>query len=291
MKREVIATAKTVEDAIAKGVRELGAPEEDVNVEVLVQPKKGFLGIGEVPAQVKVTYEQDGADAALCFVRNIAKEMGLEATVTIEKEPGKGEARISLIGDEAGTLIGYHGETLDALQYLATLTANKVQEESGERKYQKIVVDVENYRAKREDTLRTLARRMAGKVKKYGKNITLEPMSPYERRIIHSEVQQIAGVTTESIGEGDARRVVIHPEGKGVTEKDLADAGVKGTPTTGKKRRRRRHKRSGEGDSDAAEAFNEAELETPEMPTDPEDFFEIVDASVYLNEETTSEEE
>lgn len=292
MKREVIATAKTVEDAIAKGVRELGAPEEDVSVEVLVQPKKGFLGIGEVPAQVKVTYEQDGADAALCFVRNIAKEMGLpEATVTLEKEPGKGEARISLIGDEAGTLIGYHGETLDALQYLATLAANKVQEESGERKYQKIVVDVENYRAKREDTLRTLARRMAGKVRKYGRNITLEPMSPYERRIIHSEVQQIAGVTTESIGEGDARRVVIHPEGKGVTEKDLTDAGVKGTPDTGKKRRRRRHKRSGEGDSDTGEAFNEAELETPEMPTDPEDFFEIVDASVYLNEETTSEEE
>ena len=289
MKREVIATAKTVEDAIAKGVRELGAPEEDVNVEVLTQPKKGFLGIGEVPAQVKVTYEQDGADAALCFVRTIAKEMGLEATVTIEKDPGEGEARISLIGDEAGTLIGYHGETLDALQYLATLTANKVQEESGERKYQKIVVDVENYRAKREETLRTLARRMAGKVRKYGKNITLEPMSPYERRIIHSEVQQISGVTTESIGEGDARRVVIHPEGKGVTEKDLAAAGVKGTPPTGKKRRRRRHKRS--GDSEASEAFNEAELETPEMPTDPEDFFEIVDASVYLNEDTPSEEE
>ena len=163
MKREVIATAKTVEDAIAKGVRELGAPEEDVNVEVLTQPKKGFLGIGEVPAQVKVTYEQDGADAALCFVRTIAREMGLEATVTIEKDPGEGEARISLIGDEAGTLIGYHGETLDALQYLATLTANKVQEESGERKYQKIVVDVENYRAKREETLRALARRMAQK--------------------------------------------------------------------------------------------------------------------------------
>ena len=210
MKREVIATAKTVEDAIAKGVRELGAPEEDVNVEVLVQPKKGFLGIGEVPAQVKVTYEQDGADAALCFVRNIAKEMGLEATVTIEKEPGKGEARISLIGDEAGTLIGYHGETMDALQYLASLAANKKDDEDDKRNYKKIVIDIENYREKRAETLKALARRMAGRVLKYRRNVTLEPMSAYERRIIHSEVQGIEGVSTNSIGSENNRKIVIY---------------------------------------------------------------------------------
>ena len=107
-----------------------------------------------------------------------------------------------------GHLIGHHGDTLDAIQYLVNLAVNK-KEENEERVYTRISVDVENYRAKREETLRSLARRMAERVKKYRRSVTLEPMNPHERRIIHSEVQNIAGVTTVSIGQENSRRVVI----------------------------------------------------------------------------------
>ena len=106
-------------------------------------------------------------------------------------------------------LIGHHGETLDALQYLANLSANKGDDD---KSYAKITVDIENYRAKREETLRTLARRLASRVRKSGRNITLEPMNPYERRIVHSEVQSIEGVSTYSIGSDDNRKIVICPE-------------------------------------------------------------------------------
>ena len=112
-------------------------------------------------------------------------------------------------GRSAGSLIGYHGETMDALQYLTNLAANKKSGEEEKREYQKILLDIENYREKRAETLKALARRMAGRVLKYGKNISLEPMSAYERRIIHSEVQGIQGVTTYSVGTDNNRRVVI----------------------------------------------------------------------------------
>lgn len=280
-------TAKTVEEAIAQGAAQLGVAEEEVDIEVLVQPKKGILGIGAVAAQVRVSYTRDGAGVAFGFVRSLVESMGLDASVTMETGVGEDgdETQIRIEGEDAGALIGYHGETLDALQYLAGLAANKKEEGAGKSEYTKVVVDIENYREKREDALRGLARRMAGKVQKYHRNITLEPMSPYERRIIHSEVQKVAGVTTESIGEGDGRRVVIHLEGKTVTERDRAEAGVKESTgaTGGKKRRRRRRKHSEDGVADTdKESFEE---NTPEMPTNPEDYFEIVDASVYLNEE------
>jgi spoIIIJ-associated protein len=112
-------------------------------------------------------------------------------------------------GESAGVLIGHHGDTLDSLQYLANLAANK--KVTGEkREYCRITVDVENYRFKREETLRALARRMADKVLRYKKSVMLEPMNPYERRIIHSEVQKIAGVSTNSIGSENNRKVVLY---------------------------------------------------------------------------------
>jgi spoIIIJ-associated protein len=128
-----------------------------------------------------------------------------------------GEKRICVDGDNAGVLIGHHGETLDSLQYLTNLAANK-KIEGEKREYIKVTVDVEGYRAKREETLRSLARRMADKVLRYKKSVMLEPMNPYERRIIHSEVQNIAGVATNSIGSENNRRVVIYLDTKATAE-------------------------------------------------------------------------
>ena len=211
MRNEVICQAKTVEAAIEKGALELGVDADRVSVEVLQEPKKGFFGIGEVPAKVKVIYVADPGDLALNFIRTLIENMGMDASVVME-DGEDGEKCIKVDGEDAGELIGYHGETLDALQYLANLAANKKSDENDERTYTKIHLDVENYREKRADTLRALARRMANKVLKYRRNVTLEPMTPNERRIIHSEIQKIEGVTTHSIGTDNERRVVISLE-------------------------------------------------------------------------------
>jgi spoIIIJ-associated protein len=211
MKNEVICQAKTVEAAIEKGAKELGVAIERVKHEVLVEPKRGFLGIGEVLAKVKVSYTVEPTELALNFLKSLTENMGMDVVIRVE-DGEDGEKNISLDGEDAGDLIGYHGETLDALQYLTNLAANKKSDETDDRDYTKIHLDVENYREKRAETLRTLARRMANKVLKYKRNVTLEPMTPNERRIIHSEIQKIEGVTTHSIGTDTERRVVISME-------------------------------------------------------------------------------
>jgi len=209
MKQEITVTGKTVEAAVAAGAAELGVDTAAVTYEVLEAPKKGFLGFGEAPAKVKVTYTPTPEMTALTFVRTVIADMGLEAEATIAATAGaKREFQITIAGEDASALIGHHGETLDSLQYLTNLAANR-REEDEEGNYTRITLDIENYRAKREDTLRRLARRMADKVLKYKKNVALEPMNSYERRIIHSEIQTIAGVTTNSIGSDNNRRVVI----------------------------------------------------------------------------------
>ena len=229
MKQEAIITAKTVAEAITKGAKQMNAPEENVKFEVLQEPKRGFLGIGEVPAKVKVIYTPEPAGLAFDFVEKIIRGMGIDAKTTLLQEGEKSEAHLSISGEDAGLLIGYHGETLDALQYLVNLAANKKSDDEDDRNYTKIIVDVENYREKREETLRSLARRMAQKVQRYKRSITLEPMSAYERRIIHSEVQNYTGVTTESIGVEGNRRVVIHLEGRPATsERSRGDRSSRG---------------------------------------------------------------
>ena len=210
MKKELIVTAKTVEEAVAKAVAELGAPNaEAIAYTVLEEGKKGFLGLGATPAKIQASYTLTGADLALDFIRNLIKGMGIEATVEMTED---GENKlIRVLGESAGVLIGHHGDTLDSLQYLANLAANK--KVAGEkREFCRITVDVENYRGKREETLRALARNKAEKVLRYKKSQTLEPMNPYERRIIHSEVQKIEGVSTNSIGSENNRRVVLYLE-------------------------------------------------------------------------------
>lgn len=201
-------TGNTVEEALRNGAEQLGVMPDELEYEVLVEPKKGILGFGKVPAKVKVVFDHAPADIALEFVRTLIADMHFNASAEMH-DGSDGEKIITVSGEDAGALIGFHGETMDALQYLANLAANKKADETDDRNYTKIVVDIENYRAKRAETLKSLARRMAAKVLKYRRKVTLEPMSAYERRIIHSEVQGIRGVTTYSIGQDNNRKVVV----------------------------------------------------------------------------------
>ena len=207
MKREVSVSAKTVEDARAKAAAELGLPMEEIEFTVLEEGKKGFLGIGASDAKVQAVYTVKGAQIALEFIKKMVADMELDLAVNM-KNGSNDDTVITVDGEGAGLLIGHHGETLDALQYLANLAANK-KVKGEKREYAKITLDVEGYRAKREEALRALARRMAAKVVKYKKSVMLEPMNPYERRIIHSEVQSIEGVSTNSIGSENNRRIVM----------------------------------------------------------------------------------
>ena len=203
MKKDIIVTAKTIEDAAIEGAGQLGVAREDVEIEVLEEPKKGFLGMGAAPAKVKVTYILKPLEAARNFIETLMNDLGITADIQIHL--------ITIEGEGASILIGHHGDTLEAFQYLVNLAANKKDDE--DRQYTRITVNIENYREKREETLRKLAVKMASKVKKSGRNIALEPMNAYERRIIHAEIQKIEGVSTNSVGTEGNRRVVIFPEG------------------------------------------------------------------------------
>ena len=206
MKKETIVTAKTVEEALALASNELGAPVDALEYTVLEEPKKGLFGLGAAPAKVQVSYAPTAIDLAVAFVETTLKNMNIEAEIVVsDTELGK---KIDVRGEDAGVLIGHHGETLDSFQHLANLAANRT--ENKKAPVPKISVDIESYRAKREETLRALARRMAHRVVKYKRSVMLEPMNPYERRIIHAELQSFAGVNTNSIGSESNRKVVIY---------------------------------------------------------------------------------
>ena len=213
MKQEIIVTGKTIEAALSEGEKKLGVDSSSFTYEVIEAPKKGFLGFGESPAKVKIVYSPAPENVGLDFVNKVISDMGIGAVAELSAvEGGKREYLISISGEGASALIGHHGETLDALQYLVNLAANRREEdESGN--YTRLTIDIENYRAKREETLRKLAKRTADKVLKYKRNVTLEPMNSYERRIIHSEIQNIDGVSTNPIGADNNRRVVVSLEG------------------------------------------------------------------------------
>ena len=221
MKKELIVTAKTVEEAKAKAIAdlaEMGVAEADIEFTVVEEGKRGFLGIGAADAKISVSYPMKGEEIAVEFIRKMIADMELSLTVGMRKG-NNDDTVITVDGEGAGLLIGHHGETLDSLQYLANLAANK-KIKGEKRDYVKITLDVEGYRAKREEALRALARRMASKVIKGKKSVMLEPMNPYERRIIHSEVQKIEGVSTNSIGSENNRRVVLYLDDTVSTAKD-----------------------------------------------------------------------
>lgn len=273
MRKEVISTGKTVDAAIDNGCAELGLERGDIDFEILSMPRKGFLGLSQIPAKVRVFVdlpdppapaqrrEQPAAKpakepaaarpaakpeekpaakpeeqpaptlekqepqkeeqpeqpaAAPCnfgnkvalteeYLRSILRAMGL-SEVEVSTVTHENIIQVRLSGDVAGVAIGRHGETLDALQYLAGLAANR-----GEGDYVRVVLDSGNYRDKRRATLEQLARRLANSALRTGRSTTLEPMNPYERRIIHSAISQIEGVTSASTGEEPNRCVVISP--------------------------------------------------------------------------------
>ena len=225
MKKEVIVTAKTLEQAIEIGAQKLNLKEESVTCELIERGKKGFLGIGSTDAKFKVSGKMSNGDIAVGFIEKIIGHMKINAMPKIISETSN-EIKIDIIGDNLGTLIGYHGEILDSLQYLTYLAVNKGdgdETESAESaasqvdgdKYGavKISLDIENYRKKREETLQSLAKKMAERVLKYGKSVTLEPMNAYERRIIHSTIQDIPGVSTHSVGQENDRKIIITKDG------------------------------------------------------------------------------
>ncbi|NLZ47665.1 MAG: protein jag [Clostridiales bacterium] len=198
-------TGKTVEDALKAALSELNVTEDRVEVEVLDEGSKGlFKLIGAKPARIKVKVKKDYIYEAKTFLRDVLNSMGVKAEIRIKEEDDV--LKINLVGPDMGIIIGYRGETLDSLQYLVSLVVNKDQDDE----YKRVLLDTENYRAKREETLKRLANKTAYKVRKTGRSFKLEPMNPYERRIIHSALQNDQYVETFSEGEEPYRRVVIN---------------------------------------------------------------------------------
>ena len=195
-------TGKTVDDAVRDALLALGAGREEVEIEVLDEGAKGFIGIGARPAKVKVSFIFDPAKAAKKFIREMTAAMGVEVAVDVEIKDRY--MYINMTGSEMGILIGKRGQTLDSMQYLVNLVVNK-----GEAQYLSVTLDTENYRKRRRDTLEALAHNLAKKVKQTHKSVMLEPMSPYERRIIHAALQSDRYVTTYSEGDEPFRNVVI----------------------------------------------------------------------------------
>jgi spoIIIJ-associated protein len=283
-------TADTVEKAIDRAILVLALPKEKLNVEILQEPKKGFLGLGATPAKVEISYDDGkkaapapkpapapapkappapkaapvkpapapkaetkpapapsapreprepreprvsrepkttlpskpvsaaGAASAIIFLEKIIADTGLAASVA-QVEGDGGGTFLEISGTEAGTLIGYHGETLEALQFLSGIIAARAEERAeDDAEFGRIYLDIEGYKAKREETVRRLARKTAEKALRLHKNIGLDPMPANERRIIHSELADEPGITTYSVGSDNNRRVIVAIDGGGRRE-------------------------------------------------------------------------
>ncbi len=196
---------KTIEDAINQGLLTLNIEREQAEIKVLEEPQKGFLGIGCKDAKVEIIKKITDGEKAVDFLNGIFDILKLPATTELKNDEGKIE--IELITTNPTAIIGYRGEVLDALQTLASAAAN-----IGNEEYKKVTIDCENYREKREETLKTLAIRVAEKAVKYGRKFALEPMNPFERKVIHSALTENEKVTTESQGVEPNRYVVVVPE-------------------------------------------------------------------------------
>ena len=278
--RSIESKAKTMEEAVTLGLEKLGVSFEDVNIDILEEGHKGFLGLlGAKPVVVRLTVKEDAEETNVLkdvklglntdkpkaeksarpaaakpakapaakqsaekpapkaekpvekpaekkaptapadgvapeakaeeFLRNVTRLMGVDVTID-SKRDDEGNVRVDMHGDTLGILIGRRGETLDALQYLTSLYVNR-----GQEGYTRVTLDTENYRAKREEALTRLANRMANRAVKTGRKVVLEPMNPYERRILHSALQKNENVSTHSEGEEPNRHVVITLNSKG----------------------------------------------------------------------------
>lgn len=200
-------SAKTVNEAVTEACQKFGVTSDKLDYEVLEEGSSGFLGIGSKPAVIKAAVkieEVSVEDAAKNFLNDVFAAMNMMVAVDVKYDEADKSMDIDLSGDEMGVLIGKRGQTLDSLQYLVSLVVNK-----GSEDYIRVKVDTENYRERRKETLENLAKNIAYKVKRTKRSVSLEPMNPYERRIIHSALQNDRYVTTYSEGEEPFRRVVV----------------------------------------------------------------------------------
>ncbi len=199
-------TGKTVADALTNATVSLGITSDQVKYEILEEGSNGFLGIGSKDAVIKVVIsaDEDPKEVATEFLNGVFNAMQLEVNLSMDYQEADKTLSIDFAGPEMGVLIGKRGQTLDSLQYLTNLAVNRSSEN-----YTRVKIDTEDYRRRRKETLENLARNMASKVKRTKKAVTLEAMNPYERRIIHSALQNDNSVTTHSEGEEPYRYVVI----------------------------------------------------------------------------------
>lgn len=196
-------TAATVEQAKELACNEFQADESKIIFNVIEEPKKGLFGKVKGEAKVEAEYVVTKTDVAVKYIKNVLHAMGIE-NVTFSISDIENGCLIDLSGDELEQAIGKKGEILDSLQYLASLVSNKI-----DREYFRIILDCNNFREKRKEYLENLAEKIANNVKRNGRSSALEPMNPYERRIIHAVVSEIEGVTSKSTGEDPYRKVII----------------------------------------------------------------------------------
>ena len=196
-------SAKTINDAITEACTKFSITSDKLDYEVVMEGSSGFLGIGAKPAVINARVKHTIEDKAVQFLNSVFEAMDILVVVKAEHKEDN-SLEIELSGDEMGVLIGKRGQTLDSLQYIVSLVINKDVEN-----YIRVKVDTENYRQRRKDTLENLAKNIAYKVKRTKRSVSLEPMNPYERRIIHSALQNDKYVTTHSEGEEPFRRVVV----------------------------------------------------------------------------------
>ena len=197
-------SAKTVDDAITEACQKLTVTSDKLEYEVVEEGSSGFLGIGAKPAVIKARIKNSVADKAKEFLKEVFDAMNIVVVINVKYDEENRNIDIELSGDEMGVLIGKRGQTLDSLQYLVSLVVNKDEDE-----YIRVKVDTEDYRKRRKETLENLAKNIAYKVKRTKRPVSLEPMNPYERRIIHSALQNDKYVATHSEGEEPFRRVVV----------------------------------------------------------------------------------
>lgn len=209
MQKEYVVEANTIEEALKQAAADLNRAEDSLQYEVLQEPQKKTLGLfGGAKAKIRVTYDdaRTPAQVAQAYLVTVLKNMGMADPVVTVKEDEE-SCNLTVEGENLGFIIGRRGETLDALQYLVSLVANRVRE----NEYLRVTIDVGNYREKRKQSLEDLAHRMAKQASKTGRRHSLEPMNPYERRIVHTAVQDIEGATSWSVGSEPHRHVVIGP--------------------------------------------------------------------------------
>ena len=200
-------SSKTIDDAVTTACQQFAITSDKLEYEVVDEGKAGILGFGAKPAIIKARVKATLEDIVKDFLKDVFAAMNVEVVVNIDYNEEEKLMNIDLTGDDMGMLIGKRGQTLDSLQYLVSLVANKDTED-----YVRVKVDTENYRERRKATLENLAKNMAHKVKRIRKSVSLEPMNPYERRIIHAALQDDKYVTTHSEGDEPYRRVVITPK-------------------------------------------------------------------------------